>query len=129
MAHSEPIYPSCNISTVTDKRGGIFTWVCPDTPIVEFNMLYFTPQASRGEHFHSEFTEIFLVVEGEGIMVSIDTETKERHVLHMAKGSCVKNRPLVPHAFHAISPVTAIAMLTKEWDRSEPPITRYEVSE
>jgi len=27
-------------------------------------MLYFTPGASRGDHYHPEFTEYFLVVEG-----------------------------------------------------------------
>ena len=33
---------SCNISTVQDGRGAIFTWL-PSEPIVEFNMLYFHP--------------------------------------------------------------------------------------
>ena len=38
----EILRPTCNLDTVRDGRGGIFTWVPPE-PIVEFNMLYFRP--------------------------------------------------------------------------------------
>ena len=34
--------PDCNLDTIKDGRGGIFTWL-PKEPIVEFNMLYFNP--------------------------------------------------------------------------------------
>ena len=34
--------PDCNLETIRDGRGGIFTWI-PKEPIVEFNMLYFNP--------------------------------------------------------------------------------------
>ena len=30
--------PDCNLETIRDGRGGIFTWI-PKEPIVEFNML------------------------------------------------------------------------------------------
>ena len=41
------IIDRCNLDTVRDGRGGIFTWI-PDEPIVEFNMLYFQPGKTRG---------------------------------------------------------------------------------
>ena len=33
------LQPSCNLETVRDGRGGIFTWL-PQEPIVEFNLLF-----------------------------------------------------------------------------------------
>lgn len=121
------IKPSCNISTVTDGRGGIFTWV-PKDDIKEFNMLYFMPGASRGNHFHPEFTEYFLVVEGSGAMIFKDPDTSEEKVIHMGKGECTFASPGVAHAFHAVTPVTAIAMLSKPWDECNPPIIHEKVT-
>jgi len=40
------LYPSCNLETVKDGRGGIFTWI-PEEPLVEFNLLYFQPGKTR----------------------------------------------------------------------------------
>ena len=40
------LQPSCNLETVRDGRGGIFTWL-PKEPIVEFNMLFFKPGKTR----------------------------------------------------------------------------------
>ena len=37
------LQPTCNIETVRDGRGGIFTWI-PKEPIVEFNLLFFKPE-------------------------------------------------------------------------------------
>ena len=48
--------PDCNLETIRDGRGGIFTWI-PKEPIVEFNMLYFNPGKVRGFHFHPHFIE------------------------------------------------------------------------
>ena len=36
----EILTPSCNLTTIQDGRGGIFTWI-PNEPLLEFNMLYF----------------------------------------------------------------------------------------
>ncbi len=119
--------PNCNINTVIDGRGGIFTWT-PETDIKEFNMLYFTPGASRGNHMHPEFTEYFLVVEGSGIMVLKESPDAKEQVIHMGKGECTFASPGVAHAFHAITPVTAIAMLSKPWDTCNPPIIHENVT-
>jgi len=120
---------SFNLDTVIDGRGGIFTWV-PKESIKEFNLLYFTPGASRGDHAHPHFTEYFLIVEGSGAMVYRDPQKEEddRIKYHMSKGDCVYTKPEIAHAFHAITPVTAVAMLTKPWDECNPPIVRMDVS-
>ena len=121
LGNIEVIYPSCNISTVKDGRGGIFTWI-PDEPIVEFNMLYFGPSKVRGNHYHPEFTEYFLVVEGTILMVTKDSNTNNELNMHASKGICFKTPPNTPHAVHAITNTTCISMLSKEWDKSKPPI-------
>jgi mannose-6-phosphate isomerase-like protein (cupin superfamily) len=122
----ENLKPSCNLATVRDGRGGIFTWV-PQDKIAEFNLLYFQPGKTRGNHFHPEFTEYFLVVEGSGVMVTKDSEDAPEEVIHMSKGMCARNPTGVAHAFYAITPVTAVAMLTKPWDACNPPIVRMDV--
>ncbi len=119
--------PTCNLQTVLDGRGGIFTWVPPDA-IQEFNMLYFIPGAVRGNHYHPEFTEYFLVVEGSGVMVFKETPDSKEEVIHMSKGTCTRAEPGVAHAFHAITPVTAVAMLSKPWDTCNPPIIHEDVT-
>jgi len=118
--------PACNIETVLDGRGGIFTWV-PKEPIMEFNMLYFTPGASRGDHYHPEFTEYFLVVEGSGVMVFKEPNGK-KEAFHMSKGDCSYAKPGISHAFHAINNVVSVAMLSKPWDYCKSPIIRKEVT-
>ena len=52
--------PTCNLETILDGRGGIFTWF-PNEPLVEFNMLYFNSGKIRGLHYHPEFVEYSLV--------------------------------------------------------------------
>lgn len=124
----EVLLPSCNIETVRDGRGGIFTWI-PRDPLMEFNMLYFQPGKTRGNHFHPEFNEYFLVVEGSGIMVWKLKETDPDNIIHMSKGTCVRTPIGIAHAFYAITPVTAIAMLSKQWDKCDPPIVHRHVLE
>lgn len=112
--------PSCNLQTIRDGRGGIFTWVPPE-PIMEFNMLIFHPNKIRGNHYHLEFIEYFMVVEGYGVMVSRDKEDKEVF-FHLSKGQCLRVPIGIPHAFYAIEYTTAMAFLTKRWDDCNPPI-------
>ena len=114
------VFPSCNLSTIEDGRGGIFTWI-PDEPLLEFNMLYFRPGKVRGNHSHPEFTEYFLVVEGQGVMITRD-KNGDQISFHASKGTCFKTPPNTSHAFHAITNTTCVAMLTKPWDSCEVPI-------
>lgn len=117
----EVLAASCNISTVQDGRGAIFTWL-PDLPIVEFNMLYFLPNKIRGNHFHPEFVEYFLIVEGSVVMVTKDPDTGREINMHASRGICFRTPPNVSHAVHAITDSVCISMLTKPWDECERPI-------
>ena len=112
---------SCNIKTVQDGRGAIFTWL-PDIPIVEFNMLYFLPNKIRGNHYHPEFTEYFLIADGSVVMVTKDMETGKEVNMLASKGVCFCTPPNTPHAVHAITQAICISMLTKRWDSCENPI-------
>lgn len=121
----EIFIPSCNVDTVKDGRGGIFTWVTQDK-IMEFNLLYFTPGATRGNHYHPEFVEYSLIVEGSGIVVNRDKSGNER-IIHLSKGSCVRTPPGITHAIYAITDLTVVALLTKPWDNCKVPIVREDV--
>ena len=122
----EILQPSCNMGTVSDGRGGIFTWI-PRDKIVEFNLLYFRPGKTRGNHYHPEFVEYFLVVHGEGVMVWKEDKDAEEHVVQMSKGMCTRSPAGIIHAFYAITETTCVSLLTKRWDECHPPLVRCDV--
>jgi len=126
LGNIEILQASCNIATVQDGRGAIFTWL-PDIPIVEFNMLYFHPNKIRGNHYHPEFTEYFLVVEGTVVMVTKDEHGNEVN-MHASRGTCFKTPPNTPHAVHAITQSICIACLTKPWETCYQPIVYEKVT-
>ena len=102
----EKFEPTCNLDTVRDGRGGIFTWI-PKEPIVEWNMVIIKEGKVRGHHYHPEFIEYFMVVDGYGTMVSKDENGKEMFYF-LSKGQCVRTQIGIPHAFYAIKETTAI---------------------
>ncbi len=126
VGNIEILSSSCNITTVKDGRGGIFTWVPPD-PIKEFNLLYFLPGKVRGNHSHPEFTEYFLVVDGSGVLVTRDPDTEEELVIHASKGTCFRIPQGTSHAFHAMTVATCVSMLTKPWDDCDVSIVREQL--
>lgn len=112
---------SCNISTVNDGRGAIFSWF-PEEPIKEWSMLFFIPNKIRGNHFHPEFTEYFLVTDGAVVLVTRDANTGQNINMICGKGVCFRTPPNVPHAVHSISPSICISFLTSKWNDAERPI-------
>ncbi|MBA7536264.1 hypothetical protein ES705_28527 [subsurface metagenome] len=121
LGNIEVLASSCNLSTIKDGRGGIFTWI-PQDPILEFNLLYFLPNKVRGNHYHPEFVEYFLIVEGSGVIVTKNPEGGRDLVMHASKGTCIRIPKGISHAFHAITETTCISMLSKPWDECNPPI-------
>lgn len=121
IGNIDVVASSCNIKTVQDGRGAIFTWI-PDVPILEFNLLYFQPNKIRGNHQHPEFVEYFLVVEGSVVLVTVDPDTGKELNMHASRGMCFRTPPNTPHAVHAITEAVCISMLTKPWDECEFPI-------
>lgn len=119
--------PYCNLNTVRDGRGGIFTWV-PEEPILEYNMLYFRPGKTRGFHYHPHFAEFLLVTEGCGTLVYREKpqDKDNEKYIHLSKGICTRTEKNIYHTVYAITEMTIIAMLTKPWDECDPPIIRVE---
>ena len=121
------LHPSCNLETVRDGRGGIFTWL-PKEPIVEFNLLFFKPGKTRGFHYHPHFIEYLLCVDGNGVLITRDDNNnpKTESVINLSKGVCTRAEKNSYHTVYSITEMTLVAMLTKRWDHSEPPIIKVE---
>ncbi len=122
----EILRSACNLTTIKDGRGAIFTWI-PDEPILEFNMLHFNPCKVRGNHFHPEFTEYFLVVDGIVVMITKDPVSGKEINMQASSGTCFKTPPNTPHAVYAITQSICISMLTKQWDECVPPIIHEDI--
>ncbi len=113
--------PNCNLSTIKDGRGAIFSFV-PETPILEFTHQFIKAGKVRGNHCHPEFDEYILLVDGEGVEVEKNTETGEEHFVYLSKGECVYIPRGTYHVFLAISDCQSVSFLTKRWDDCEKPI-------
>ena len=120
------LFPSANLDTVRDGRGGIFTFI-PDDPIVEFNFNYIKAGKIRGNHYHPEFDEYFLITEGEGVLVTRESDESEEDFIFLSKGQCTHTPKGEKHVFIAITDCVAIAMLTKKWDDCEKPIVHVDM--
>jgi mannose-6-phosphate isomerase-like protein (cupin superfamily) len=122
----EVLRPTCNLDTVRDGRGGIFTWVPPE-PIVEFNLVHIRPGKVRGMHYHEHFVEYLLVVAGTGVLITKDDHRDPdcpEEFVHLNPGTCTRTPIGVVHTVQAVSDLSFIAMLTKKWDDSHPPIVQ-----
>ena len=53
----QKIKPNCNLDTIKDRRGGIFSFV-PKEPIFEWTHQFINKGKIRGNHCHPEFDEI-----------------------------------------------------------------------
>ena len=124
----EILESSCNISTVQDGRGGIFTWML-DEKIVEINLIYYNANKVRGNHFHPEFNEYWMLVEGAGIKVTKDPKSNKTLIRHIAEGTLIRVPKNTTHAFHAIRPAKAMSFLTKHWESCKDPIIHESIVE
>ena len=125
----EVIQPFCNLETVKDGRGGIFTWL-PKEPIVEFNLLFFKPGKTRGFHYHPHFVEYLLCVEGNGVLITREdkNDPKTERSINLSKGVCTRADKNTYHTVYSINEMTLVAMLTNRWDDSKPPIIKIDKS-
>ncbi|MFD2083065.1 hypothetical protein SAMN05421678_103331 [Actinopolymorpha cephalotaxi] len=84
---AQRLSPECNLDTVRDGRGGIFTYY-PERPIVEWNLLFTRTGNARGFHYHKEFDEYILVTSGHGTYVELcDDGTEIVHKVALRRGS------------------------------------------
>ena len=117
----QKLNPECNLATVRDGRGGIFTFY-PKDPVVEFNFMFIKAQKIRGNHYHPEFDEYFLLTSGEGVMVTRDVPDAKDEFIYMSQGQCTYSPKNTRHVFYAITDCTAIVLLTKKWNDCKDPI-------
>ncbi|TSA45677.1 cupin domain-containing protein [bacterium] len=116
----EKIAPDCDLSTVRDGRGGIFSFY-PKKPIVEFNFVFINKNKIRGNHSHPEFDEYYLVTSGCGVFVTKSDKNEEGFV-YMGKGDCIYIPQGTVHVFCAITDCDMVSFLTKKWDDCVKPI-------
>lgn len=114
------IESQCNLNTIRDGRGGIFTFY-PDKPIVEFNFQFVNKGKIRGNHYHPEFDEYYLFTDGHAVVVSKDENNKEEF-LYVSKGDVVYIPSGVSHVTYAITDFNMATFLTKKWDDCKVPI-------
>jgi len=119
------IQPACNLATVRDGRGGIFTF-WPEKPVVEFNFQFINKGTMRGNHYHPEFDEYYLFTEGNGVVVTKNDEGKEEF-LYVGIGDCIFIPQGVSHVTYAITDIKYVTFLTKKWDDCEKPIVHEDL--
>jgi mannose-6-phosphate isomerase-like protein (cupin superfamily) len=122
----EFLRPTMNLDTVKDGRGGILTYVPPE-PVVEWNLIVTKAGKVRGMHWHPHFVEYLLFVDGHGVVVSQDRDDEageSREVTNVSKGVCTRAPVGVAHTVLAITDLTFVAILTRKWDDSDPPIVQ-----
>ena len=117
----EQLIPECNLDTVKDGRGGIFTFY-PKTPIVEYNFNIVKAGNVRGNHYHPEFDEYYLIVDGEGVLVTKDNSNSKEEFLFLTRGQSSFTPKGISHVFLAIKDTTIVTMLTKKWKDCKTPI-------
>ena len=122
----QKLNPECNLETVRDGRGGIFTFY-PDKPIVEFNFQFINKGKVRGNHYHPEFDEYYLFASGNGVMVTKSDDGGKEEFLYVGKGDCVYIPQGAPHATYAITDIVYITFLTKKWDDCKVTIIREDL--
>jgi len=115
--------PECNLDTVKDGRGGIFTFYPQDAPIVEWNLIFTAAGQTRGFHSHAEFDEYILVTYGHGTYVDLRDDGSEGF-FKVSAGDCLHFPSGTPHTLYAITDMRLVAMLTKRWSECDVPITR-----
>ena len=113
--------PSCNLSTIRDGRGAIFSFV-PDAPILEFTHQFIKAGKVRGNHCHPEFDEYILLVDGAGVEVEKDLDSGKESFIYMNKGECIFIPNNTYHVFLAITDCQSVSFLTKRWDDCKVPI-------
>lgn len=117
--------PECNLETIRDGRGGIFTYYPQRAAIVEWNLLFTKAGQARGFHYHKEFDEYVLIVGGHGTYIGRNSDGTE-HFYKVAAGDCLYFATGTPHTVYAITDMRIVALLTKKWNDCDEPITRID---
>ena len=117
--------PDINPITVKDGRGIISTYYPQTEDIKEWSYIVTLKGSVRGHHYHKEFDEYIMFVEGSGVYTELSEDGKEL-VTPVATGDCIFIPKFVPHTFYPTSDSKAIALITKKWNDCDEPLTRVE---
>jgi len=116
------LLPEINPITFKDGRGIIQTFYPEQDSIVEWNYIVTLKGAVRGHHYHKEFDEYIMFVDGEGVYTEL-TNGKEL-VTPVSAGDCIYLPKNVLHTFYPTADCKMIAMITKRWNDCAEPITK-----
>ena len=116
--------PEINLITVKDGRGITSTYYPQTDDIKEWSYIVTLKGSVRGHHYHTEFDEYIMFVEGEGAYTEITNG--EELVTPVSAGDCIYLPQGVPHTFYPTADCKMIAMITKRWNDCDEPITRLE---
>lgn len=114
--------PEINVSTYMDGRGCIQTYYPQTGPIVEYNYIVTLKGTVRGHHYHKEFDETVMFVEGEGVYLERQDDGTDLPIT-VTPGTSIFIPSGVSHTFIPIADCKMVAMLTKRWNDCKEPIT------
>ena len=106
-----------------DHRGIIYSYY-PDEKIVEYNLMITKKGDERGYHYHPEFNEFMMVVDGECIYTEWHDNGEDK--IHLKTGMSIKIPIGTAHTFTALTDFKFVSMLTKLWHSSNPPIIKID---
>jgi mannose-6-phosphate isomerase-like protein (cupin superfamily) len=86
--HIKKLKPIINISTLEDGRGGIYTFLPETIDIKEWSYIITLKGAERGKHYHKEFDEYIMFVEGSGVYLEVD-DNGLLDTVPVASGDCM----------------------------------------
>jgi len=104
-----------------DNRGAIYSYI-PYDNLVEFVYIDTKQGVTRGHHYHEEFDEYIMLVNGEGIYLEKLEDGSTRKIV-MGAGQTIYIPRLTPHTFVPLTDCKSVSMLTKAWDSCNKPIT------
>ena len=121
--HIRKLDPEINPITLKDGRGGIFTYY-PEQgdPVVEWSFIVTLKGSQRGHHYHKEFDEYIMFVEGNGVYLELRDDGTEVPT-PVASGDCVYLPKNIAHTFIPMADCKMVAMITKKWNDCDEPIT------
>jgi len=136
----ELVKPFCNLGTLADDRGGIFTWALPKETagrtIKEFNLIQTNKGEMRGFHYHKEFVEWILVTSGQVVyfeyvprliqLQRVEARQSQYPFEILGPGDCICFPIGTGHTMKALTDLSMVAMIDKRWDDCEEPITPIE---
>ena len=108
-----------------DARGAIYSFV-PKDAIVEFCYITTRAGVTRGHHYHKEFDEYIMLVDGEGIYLEPLEDGTTRKIV-MGAGQTIYLPKLTPHTFVPLTDCKSISLLTQQWNHCQEPITTVNI--